>query len=547
MRAKFFAPLVVVLLLFGCGPREEDLAAPVGEWRISTPEEQGIDSRPLLAMLREIQKQELRIDSVIVVRNGYLVMEAYLPPYEREHRHIIFSATKGISALLVGLAIEDGFILDEKAKLLDLLPLEGEEIKNLDDWKRQLALEDLLTMTDGFEWQDWPYGIRAEGDFSRLLASSDGVRYILDKPMVHEPGTHFNYNSGSSHLLTATVQEVTGKTALQYANERLFHPLGIYDAGWSMYQGINNGGSELFLRPREMAKVGYLMLNEGRWGGGQILPAEWIEASIQQYIKTDVEFIEEEYGYQWYTKTFAGHKVHSAEGLGGNFTFVVPDLEMVVVFAGGLMGREMATPYRFLEEMVIPAVKSTDSLPLNPDLARALEQLAGGVGEAAPEVSAGLPKVAEVVSGSTFEAKGGDNVLGIDQVTVTFGEGSGGSMDIAYSGTGRDADWGMDVVFRRDEVSEDRRELQVAIGLDGNFRTVMVDHDEIGEVPFSAKGYWEDDRTLVLTVLSAWAIPETWTLKIDTAERATLSIETPFLKTEVLLQRVVDPQVDPGR
>lgn len=265
MRAKSLACLVVVLLLLGCGHREEELAAPIAGWRISTPEEQGIDSRPLLAMLREIQEQELRIDSVIVVRNGHLVMEAYLPPYEREHRHIIFSATKGISALLVGLAIEEGLILDEKAKVLDLLPLEGEEIKNLDDWKRQLALEDLLTMTDGFEWQDWPYGIRAEGDFSRLLASSDGVRYILDKPIVQEPGTHFNYNSGASHLLTAIVQEVTGKTALEYANERLFHPLGIDDVGWSAYQGINNGGSELFLRPREMAKVGYLMLNEGRW------------------------------------------------------------------------------------------------------------------------------------------------------------------------------------------------------------------------------------------------------------------------------------------
>lgn len=531
MRAKSFAPLVVFLLLFGCGPREEDRAAPVGDWRISTPEEQGIDSRPLLAMLREIQKQELRIDSVIVVRNGYLVMEAYLPPYEREHRHIIFSATKGISALLVGLAIEDGFILDEKAKVLDLLPLEGEEIKNLDDWKRQLALEDLLTMTDGFEWQDWPYGIRAEGDFSRLLASSDGVRYILDKPMVHEPGTHFNYNSGSSHLLTATVQEVTGKTALQYANEKLFHPLGIYDAGWSVYQGINNGGSELFLRPREMAKVGYLMLNEGRWGGEQILPAEWIEASIQQYIKTDVEFIEEEYGYQWYTKTFAGHKVHSAEGLGGNFTFVVPDLDLVVVFAGGLMGREMATPYRFLEEMVIPAVVSDTLLPPNRNLTRTLDTVTAGLPATAHE----LPEHARQVSGSTFDANDGENVLGIEQLSITFPADAEARMRVVYSGTGVDADWGMDLVFRRDDLSEEQQELEMSIGLDGRFRTVMVDHDEIGKVPFSAKGHWVDDRTLVLTVLSGWAIPEEWTLSFHDGEAVTLSIETPFLQATIPL------------
>jgi CubicO group peptidase (beta-lactamase class C family) len=498
-------------------------------------------------MLQEIQEQNLRIDSVLIVRNGYLVMEAYIHPYEREHRHIIYSATKGISALLVGLAIEDGLISDEKAKVLELLPREAEEIEHPDDWKRQLALEDLLTMTDGFEWQDWPYGIRAEGDFSRLLASSDGVRYILDKPMVHEPGTQFNYNSGSSHLLAAIVQEVTGKTALQYANERLFHPLGIYDAGWSVYQGINNGGSELVLRPRDMAKVGYLVLNEGRWGGQQVLPAEWVEAAIEPHIETDVEFIKEEYGYQWYTKHFAGHKVHSVEGLGANFTFVVPDLDLVVVFAGGQIGREMASPYRFLEEEVIPAVTSADPLPPNPDLARGLEQLVGGIREAAAEEVAESPKVAEVVSGSTFEAKGGDNVLGIDQVTFTLEEGPEGSMDIVYSGTGRDADWGMDIVFRRDDVSDAQHSVRMAIGFDDRFRTVMVDHDEIGKVPFSAKGHWEDELTLTLTVLSAWAIPETWTLKFDTPESATLSIETLFLKTEVLLHQVVDPQVDRRR
>ncbi len=531
MRAKSYAALLVVLLVFGCGQREEDLAAPVEGWRTSTPEEQGIDSRPLLAMLQEIQEKDLRIDGVIVVRNGHLVMEAYFPPYEREHRHNIYSATKGISALLVGLAIEDGLISDKRAKVIDLMSLEGEKLENLDDWKRQLALVDLLTMTDGFEWQDWPYGIRAEGDFSRLLASSDGVRYVLDKPIVQEPGTHFNYNSGASHLLTAIVQEVTGKTALEYANERLFHPLGIDDAGWSAYQGINNGGSELFLRPREMAKVGYLMLNEGRRGDEQILPGEWIEASMQQYIETDVEFLEEEYGYQWYTKHFAGHKVHSAEGLGGNFTFVVPDLDLVVLFAGGLMGRDMATPYRFLEETVIPAVVSDTPLPPNPGLAKTLDTVTAGLPATAQE----LPELAQQVSGSTFEAKDGDNVLGIEQLSITFPRDDEALMTIAYSGTGVDADWGMDIVFRRDDVSEEREELQVAIGLDGRYRTVMVDHDEIGEVPFSAKGHWEGDRTLVLTVLSAWAIPETWTLSFYDADSATLAIETPFLQTTIPL------------
>ncbi len=536
MKTKRSVLLAVVLLFVGCGQREEQQAAPAEDWRTSSPEEQGIDSKPLLAMLDEIHRLGLRIDSLLIVRNGYLVVEAYFHPYEQEHRHIIYSATKGISALLAGLAIEDGLILDEKAKVLDLLPLTGDKVENLDDWKRQLALEDLLTMTDGFEWQDWPYGIRAEGDFSRLLASSDGARYVLDRPMAHEPGTRFNYNSGASHLLTAIVQEVTGKTALEYANERLFHPLGIYDAGWSAYQGISNGGSELFLRPREMAKLGYLMLNEGRWAGKQIIPADWVAASMQQYIKTDVEFMEEEYGYQWYTKYFAGHKVHSAEGLGGNFLFVVPELDLVVVFTGGLTGREMAIPYRFLEEAVIPAATSTSRLPPNPDLAQTLDRLAAGR-EGAKEAAEELPELAGAVSGSTFEARGRDNVLGIEQLSIGFPQASEALMKIVYSGTGVDADWGMDIVFRRDDVSEERREVRMGIGLDGRFRTVIVDHDEVGKVPFSAKGRWGDDHTLIVTVLSAWAIPETWTLSFHEDESSTLLIETPFLQSEILLHQ----------
>jgi hypothetical protein len=196
----------------------------------------------------------------------------------------------------------------------------------------------------------------------------------------------------------------------------------------------------------------------------------------------------------------------------------------------------MASPYRFLEEMVIPAVRSTDPLPPNPTLAQSLDRLAVGAGETAAETAAELPKVAKDVSGSTFDVRGGENVLGIEQVSFDFWEGPEGWMEIVYSGTGRDADWGMDIVFRRDDVSEEQQKVRMAIGFDDRYRTVMVDHDEIGRVPFSAKGHWEDDQTLVLTVLSAWAIPETWTLTFDEADSTTLSIETPFLKTEVLFQ-----------
>ncbi|MGB5174286.1 MAG: hypothetical protein WBQ30_06045, partial [Thermoanaerobaculia bacterium] len=169
-----------------------------------------------------------------------------------------------------------------------------------------------------------------------------------------------------------------------------------------------------------------------------------------------------------------------------------------------------------------------------PDLAQTLDRLAAGR-EGAKEAAEELPELAGAVSGSTFEVRDEENVLGIEQLSITFPQGNEARMKIVYSGTGVDADWGMDIVFRRDDVLEEERELQMAIGLDGRFRTVIVDHDEVGKVPFSAKGRWQDDRTLVLMVLSAWAIPETWTLEFDDDDSATLVIETPFLQTEVFL------------
>ena len=126
-------------------------------------------------------------------------------------------------------------------------------------------------------------------------------------------------------------------------------------------------------------------------------------------------------------------------------------------------------------------------------------------------------------------------MLGIEHLSIEFSEASEALMKIVYSGTGVDADWGMDIVFRRDDVSEEKREVRMSIGLDGRFRTVVVDHDEIGKVPFSAKGRWEDDHTLILTVLSAWAIPETWMLSFQDDDNATLLIETPFLQTSIPL------------
>jgi CubicO group peptidase (beta-lactamase class C family) len=272
---------------------------PTRQWKVSTPEEQGLDSEKLLQMIDTIKKENRHFHSILIVRNGRLLMEAYFSPYQKDFKHIIFSSTKSISSLLIGLAIKDGYIKNVNQPLLDFFPGYRGKIRHLDERKKSLNLFHLLTMTDGVKWQDGPYRVGKEGDFLKMLSAANGVEYFLDQPMKETPGRTYNYNSGASYMLAAIIQQVTGKSSFEYAGEKLFKPIGITEANWGFYQkGINNGGSELFLKPRDMARLGFLVLNKGRWEDKQILPAQWMADSSKPLIKSD--FIEYHYGYMWY-------------------------------------------------------------------------------------------------------------------------------------------------------------------------------------------------------------------------------------------------------
>ena len=529
---KLIASLGLVVVFFACSGSQGD-RWPTDGWVTSTPEEEGMDSKLLVEMLGEIAREDLPVHSVVVVRHGRVVLDAYFEPYRVQDRHIIYSATKSITAMLIGVAIADGLIMDDTQAVLELLPGSRDRLEGIDDGKRALELRHLLTMTAGFDWQDGPYGVRESGDFSRLLAASDGIAYILNKEVVAAPGSRHNYNSGGSHLLAAIIQEAAGQTALEYANARLFGPIGVRDAAWSEYQGINNGGSELFLRPRDMARLGYLVLRRGRWDGRQVVPEEWIDRMTQPLLKTEFEQMGEEYGYGWYTKRFHGQTVWSAEGLGGNGIYVVPERDLVVVFSGGLVGMEMLAPYRYLEEYILPAVRSDGPLPENPEMERTLQEMLIGVHEPEPGPAAAAPRLAEAVSGRIFEIEDRNNLLGIEELEFDFSRPDLGRVRIAYAGTGKDADWGVDVVFRTDDMIDQRRQVELELGLDGRPRTTRIVHDEIGAIPISARGLWEGECRLVLTVVTGWAIPEMWTIDFCEGDSVSLTIESAFYSTVI--------------
>jgi len=192
---------------------------PTDGWRTSSPVEQGMDSALLVQMFESIDQHNLEIDSVLVVRNGYIVAEKYYSPYSENTRHVLYSCTKSFVSALVGMAIEDGYIEGVNIAVQDSFP---ELIfENGDERKQVITLEDLLTMRSGLDWVEGMPSYRA------MMDSRDWTKYVLDIPMATDPGSQFNYCSGCSHVMSAIIEQSTEMGTMAYARDRLFKPLGI--------------------------------------------------------------------------------------------------------------------------------------------------------------------------------------------------------------------------------------------------------------------------------------------------------------------------------
>ncbi|MHA2366067.1 MAG: serine hydrolase domain-containing protein [Candidatus Hodarchaeales archaeon] len=336
---------------------------PIDDWLTSTPEEQEMDSEPLESMLSNILNQSYAIDSVVIVRNGNIVFEDYPRIlYSQSSKHALYSVTKSFSSALIGIAIEKGLIDSVDQKLLDFFP--DRNITNYDSRKYNITLEHLLMMRSGFEWDEWTYPIPdSRNDVMRLISSVDSIQFLLERQLISDPGTNWLYNTGDSHLLSAIITQVSGQSALEFAQENLFDPLGITDVYWLTDTiGLNYGGFDLYLNSRDIAKFGYLYLNNGSWDGEQIIPAEWVTRSTDSITTFDYS---SGYGYQWWTylNTYTQIVPHyAARGLYGQTIWVVPEYNLVVVFTANI--RDGYDPEQnYLYQYVIPAI--VNFIPLN--------------------------------------------------------------------------------------------------------------------------------------------------------------------------------------
>ncbi|MBI5951180.1 MAG: serine hydrolase [Chloroflexi bacterium] len=316
------------------------------EWQTTSPEDQSMNSKILGDMLGAIKEQHLDIHSVLVVRNGYIVSETYFDPYSETVPHHTFSITKSVVSILVGIALDQGKIDRVDRPVLSFFP--DRTFQNLDERKKSMTLENLLTMSSGLEWDD-------NLDFSNMMATQDWVQYVLDKPMVEQPGSQFNYCSGCAHVVSAILEKQTGMSAEEYARKELFDILNISNYVWkSDPNGISRGGNGLSLTTRDMAKLGYLFLYQGEWGGKEIVPADWVKKSTQFHMESGREE-GTDYGFMWWTYPLLN--AYAALGSDGQTIFVIPDQSLIVVVTAGRTAKH--GPQEILdliESYVVPSI-----------------------------------------------------------------------------------------------------------------------------------------------------------------------------------------------
>jgi CubicO group peptidase (beta-lactamase class C family) len=334
---------------------------PTSGWRYCKPEEVGMDSEKLKELNDEILLLlELHIDvnSVLIVKDGYVVAEQYYSEdYTADSLHSIYSCTKSLTSACLGIAIEQGYISNENVLMTEYF--QDYEIANMTPAKQAITLKHLLTMSAGFEWYEleYPYGDE-QNTFYNFVRSSDRVQFALDQAMSADPGLEYSYSSGTSHLLSAIVQESTGVRTDSFALENIFRPLGIEDYYWPIdAQGVAFGGHGAGMKPLDMAKFGYLYLKNGMWEDDQIVSAEWVEKSQQRHMER--KYIPDNYyGYHWWV---SDEDYYSAVGFGGQWIIVVPEHDLVAVFTNRFAEGDQlqwSTPERLLNTYVLPAIKN---------------------------------------------------------------------------------------------------------------------------------------------------------------------------------------------
>lgn len=330
--------------------------------RVSSLQSEGVDEAIIKTLMIKILNEEIpNIQSLLIVKNNKLVLDEYFGGYALNALHPLASVSKSITSILIGIAIDQLKIPSVNSLIYDLLPSYHD--RNWDTSHKSIQLKHVLTMTAGLEWNDW---IFPDGDMrdstTAMSKSEDWIEYTLDRKTVERPGEKFVYNNGLSLILGEIIKDSTSYDADKYAEKHLFTPLNIKDYRWRKAKNsiIETAGG-LELRPRDMAKIGSLMLNGGTWQGRHIVSSNWVNESTRMQLREQI-LLAAGYGYQWWRgEMFSGKEridLYYAAGKGGQYIFVCPKLDLITIVTSEVNDNQMGEfrPQMIMTDYVIPAV-----------------------------------------------------------------------------------------------------------------------------------------------------------------------------------------------
>lgn len=294
------------------------------------------------------------VQSLVIQKNDQIIYEEYRGSIDGDEPTNIKSASKSIISLLVGIAIDKGFIEGVDRTIGDFFPEYFEE--NPDSAKAAITIRDLLTMRSGLETTSFR-------NYGRWVMSSNWVDFTLDQPFAEQPGGRMIYSTGTSHLLSVILTKATGMSTRAFANEYLFGPMDIRIGGWDRDpQGYYMGGNNLAVAPLDLLKIGELMMNVGEYGGQQLISKDWIMESVQVYTRSN--FNPYNYGYMWWRRPVGNYQIFFAWGNGGQYIMILPELDAIISITSDL-GRSTGSRryqdriFDFLRDTMIPFIEET--------------------------------------------------------------------------------------------------------------------------------------------------------------------------------------------
>lgn len=462
--------IIAALSIPACSPKQVPIEVPQASyypthgWHTSTPEEQGFDSAKMAEGLQAMRENGINIHSLTVIRNDEMIVDAYFYPYDGSTYHEIASVTKSVMTTLIGIAADQGKLnLDDK--MVSFFP--DRTIANRGFWKNRITVRQLAGMTSGLDC----VSANDEQTLAEMGAAPDWVQFTLDLKVTHIPGTHFEYCSPGMHVLSAILQEATGMTTAEFARIQLFEPLGITDFLWEADpQGYNDGWAGLYLHPRDLAKIGYLMLHQGQWEDMQIVSPDWIAEATSFQKKTGSG---DDYGYGWWVPPPTQFVEFAAEGRGGQYIRVIPQLNMVIVTTGGGFEWNEIVPY------LVPAmVNIEEPIPANPTGMEGLDAaLTAILQPPTPQAVPPLPETAYNISGRTYAFE--FSPLDLKTIRWEF-DGSTEAKLFAtfYNQPDRELLIGMDGVYRMYPIGEH----ELLMGMRGSWidsQTFLFEYDTI--------------------------------------------------------------------